>query len=203
MKPSIRHPFEGTYPITQRFAEAKDWYVKIAGYPHNGIDYAMVKDTPILACDDGLVTYSDNVADANGVGINIQHSWGMSQYWHLNRVIAIFNKTVKRGNVIGYSGATGWATGPHLHFGIKVHGQGAQGMRGWTNPAAYFDDNVTPPQPPTNVDKHYIVRPGDSLWKIAKKYYGNGGQWPKIYEANTDKIKNPNLIRPFQRLLIP
>ena len=41
------------------------------------------------------------------------------------------------------------------------------------------------------------------LWNIAKKFYGNGSQYTKIYNANRDKIKNPNLIYPNQVLWIP
>lgn len=50
---------------------------------------------------------------------------------------------------------------------------------------------------------YYVVESGDSLWAIAKKYYGNGRQYTKIYEANKNKIKNPNLIRVGQKLVIP
>lgn len=49
----------------------------------------------------------------------------------------------------------------------------------------------------------YTVKSGDSLWAIAKKYYGNGAKWPKIHAANKDKVKNPNLIYPGQKLVIP
>ena len=49
----------------------------------------------------------------------------------------------------------------------------------------------------------YTVVSGDSLWKISKKYYGDGTKWTKIYNANKDKIKNPNLIYPKQVLTIP
>lgn len=51
--------------------------------------------------------------------------------------------------------------------------------------------------------KTYTVVSGDSLWKIAKQFYGNGAEYNKIYSANTDKIKNPNLIYPGQVLTIP
>ncbi len=50
---------------------------------------------------------------------------------------------------------------------------------------------------------YYIVQSGDSLWSIAKKYYNNGALYTKIFNANKDKIKNPNLIYPGQRLVIP
>lgn len=49
----------------------------------------------------------------------------------------------------------------------------------------------------------HVVQPGDTLWALAKKYYGNGNQYSKIVNANKDKIKNPNLIYPGQKLVIP
>lgn len=55
-----------------------------------------------------------------------------------------------------------------------------------------------PPSPRT-----YTVKRGDCLWNIAKKFYGNGAQYIKIYNANRGKIKNPNLIYPGQVLTIP
>ena len=51
--------------------------------------------------------------------------------------------------------------------------------------------------------KIYEVKPGDSLSKIAKKEYGNANDWRKIFEANRDIIKNPDLIHPGQTLKIP
>lgn len=49
----------------------------------------------------------------------------------------------------------------------------------------------------------YTVVKGDCLWNIAKRFYGNGAQYTKIYNANKDKISNPNLIYPGQVLIIP
>ena len=49
----------------------------------------------------------------------------------------------------------------------------------------------------------YTVVAGDSLSKIAKRYYGDATKWPRIHEANRDQIKNPDLIHPGQRLKIP
>lgn len=49
----------------------------------------------------------------------------------------------------------------------------------------------------------YTVKSGDSLSKIAKHLYGNASDWHKIYDANRDKIKNPDLIQPGWVLTIP
>ena len=49
----------------------------------------------------------------------------------------------------------------------------------------------------------YTVAKGDTLSKIAKQYYGSAGQWKRIYEANKDTIKNPDLIYPGQTFTIP
>jgi nucleoid-associated protein YgaU len=57
-----------------------------------------------------------------------------------------------------------------------------------------------PSQPAPRV---YEVKSGDSLSKIAKQYYGNANEWRRIYDANRDQIKNPDLIHPGQRLVIP
>ena len=50
----------------------------------------------------------------------------------------------------------------------------------------------------------YTVKKGDNLWTLAKKFYGSGADYTKIYEANKDTIgKNPNLIYPGQTFTIP
>ncbi len=199
----IKKPFIGEFPITADFGNAPDWYVKITGYPHNGLDFGMGIGTPVFACDDGNIQYADNVADADGEGINIRHIWGMSQYWHLSKLLVSYGQEVKKGDTIGYSGSTGWSTGPHLHFGIKVTEDPAPGMRGWTDPKKYFVSPLPPINPPAIVPRSYLVMIGDSLWSIAERFYGKGYYWTKIYEANKDKIKNPSIITPFQRLVIP
>ena len=62
---------------------------------------------------------------------------------------------------------------------------------------------VTQVKKNTTSQKYHTVKKGDTLWGIAKKYYGNGAQYTKIYNANKNIIKNPNLIYVGQKFLIP
>ena len=62
---------------------------------------------------------------------------------------------------------------------------------------------TTPPKPKEAPKRYHTVVWGDCLWMIARKYYGDGSQWRKIYEANKSKIKNPHWIYPGQVFLIP
>jgi len=62
---------------------------------------------------------------------------------------------------------------------------------------------LTPTPVPTTTSRTYTVVAGDSLSRIAKREYGDGNKWPMIFEANRDKLKNPDLIHPGQVLNIP
>lgn len=57
--------------------------------------------------------------------------------------------------------------------------------------------------PAAGTGKTYTVKSGDSLSRIAKQFYGDANKWHRIYEANRDKIKNPDLIHPGQEFTIP
>jgi nucleoid-associated protein YgaU len=61
----------------------------------------------------------------------------------------------------------------------------------------------TAPKPAAPPPERYTVVAGDSLSKIAKKYYGDASQWKRIFEANRDQIENPDLIQPGWKLAIP
>jgi nucleoid-associated protein YgaU len=56
---------------------------------------------------------------------------------------------------------------------------------------------------PADKAQNYTVQSGDSLSKIAKHVYGDANKWHAIYDANRDKIKNPDLIQPGQVLTLP
>lgn len=91
---------------------------------HNGVDFKAAVGTPILAAEDGVVAASGNQdaycpRGAYGRFIVVNHDNNLtSMYAHLSRSVVATGERVKRGQVIGYSGQTGYATGPHLHFTV-------------------------------------------------------------------------------------
>jgi murein DD-endopeptidase MepM/ murein hydrolase activator NlpD len=92
--------------------------------PHRGIDYAAPTGTPVLAAGDGRVTVASRT-EPNGNYVVIQHGEQFTtKYLHLSKFgRGIRSGTrVRQGQVIGYVGATGWATGPHLHYEFLVNG---------------------------------------------------------------------------------
>ncbi len=93
--------------------------------PHQGVDYVAPKGTPVSAVADGIVTTA-HWHGGYGKMVEIKHSGGLvSRYGHLSRYgpgIKV-GKFVRQGATVGYVGATGLATGPHLHFEIRQSGK--------------------------------------------------------------------------------
>ncbi len=63
-------------------------------------------------------------------------------------------------------------------------------------------ENLTAPEATEKVE-YYVIKSGDTLSGIAAKYYGKGSLYPRIFEANREVIKNPDLIYPGQKIRIP
>jgi murein DD-endopeptidase MepM/ murein hydrolase activator NlpD len=92
--------------------------------PHRGIDYAAPTGTPVVAAGDGKVVKATRNAPS-GNYVVLQHGERyQTKYLHLSRFAKSLKagQRVKQGQVIGYVGSTGWATGPHLHYEFLVGG---------------------------------------------------------------------------------
>src|SRR5207245_2123286 len=85
---------------------------------HRGLDLPVAQGTPVLAADDGIVTYAA-WDDAGGNGIGILHQGCRTFYFHTRALLVSAGQTVHRGDIIAYSGTTGNSTGPHLHFEVR------------------------------------------------------------------------------------
>lgn len=92
--------------------------------PHRAVDYAAPTGTPIKAAGDGKIKFSGWQKGYGNV-VFIQHPNNIvTIYAHQSRINKKFRKgsRVKQGQIIGYVGQTGWATGPHLHYEFRVNG---------------------------------------------------------------------------------
>jgi murein DD-endopeptidase MepM/ murein hydrolase activator NlpD len=113
----LRFPLEFA-SITSQFADSRFHPLLKVNMPHNGVDFAAPRGTPVRAIGDGKVAQA-GWNGAYGKLIEIQHdSSYTSRYAHLDSFVKGLREgtVVKKGQIIGYVGSTGRATGPHLHF---------------------------------------------------------------------------------------
>lgn len=90
--------------------------------PHNGEDISAPLGADVLATNDGIVRLTVEHF-FSGKGIFVDHGLGFySMYFHLSEVLVKDGDVVKAGQIVGKVGATGRATGPHLHWGVKLNG---------------------------------------------------------------------------------
>jgi murein DD-endopeptidase MepM/ murein hydrolase activator NlpD len=90
---------------------------------HPGLDISAEKGTPILATADGTIELAAPSGDYGNLVV-IDHGFGLvTRYGHLSKFAVWPGQQVKRGDVIGYVGATGRATGPHLHYEVLANGK--------------------------------------------------------------------------------
>ena len=92
---------------------------------HKGVDYAAPTGTPIYSTADGVVDFAGTQSGYGNVVI-VKHSEKYSTlYAHQSRVAEGIRKgaRVNQGDLLGYVGQTGWATGPHLHYEFRIAGQ--------------------------------------------------------------------------------
>jgi murein DD-endopeptidase MepM/ murein hydrolase activator NlpD len=96
---------------------------------HPGLDISASAGTPIRATADGTVE-SAGFAGNYGNAVVIRHGFGIStRYGHMSRIATKTGTTIRRGDVIGYVGATGRATSAHLHYEILLNGQTINPLR--------------------------------------------------------------------------
>jgi biotin carboxyl carrier protein len=88
--------------------------------PHSGMDIAAAQGTPVLAPAAGIITFANPGLYLTGGTVLLDHGHGVSSnFLHLSRIDVKVGDRVEQGQVIGAVGATGRATGPHLHWGMN------------------------------------------------------------------------------------
>jgi len=92
---------------------------------HPGIDIAVPEGTPIRAAMTGTVSLQQSEAESGGYGnyTCLDHGGGLSTcYAHQSSFVATLGQSVSQGDIIGYTGCTGYCLGPHLHFEVRING---------------------------------------------------------------------------------
>lgn len=102
---------------------------------HSGIDIAADEGTPIVATNNGRVVLAQFL-QATGNTVVIEHGYGLkSIYYHMSELDCKVGDMVKKGDIIGKVGSTGFSTGPHLHFSMAVNTV-------WINPWQFIDESL-------------------------------------------------------------
>ncbi|MEZ4741603.1 MAG: peptidoglycan DD-metalloendopeptidase family protein [Bdellovibrionota bacterium] len=111
--------------ITSGFSRKRMHPILKVNRPHRGVDYAASRGTPVRAVGDGRITVA-TYSRSSGNYIKIAHNSTYStSYHHLHKFAKGIKKgkKINQGDIIGYVGSTGLATGPHLHFAFYVNGR--------------------------------------------------------------------------------
>ena len=119
------------YRVTSTYGKRQDPMGEGVKF-HSGVDLACDNGTPIFATADGIVSHSGWSAGSGNVVV-LEHGLGFSTIYAHNKsnTVKVGNQ-VRRGDIIGYVGATGRTTGPHVHYEVLKNGKNI-------NPAPYLD----------------------------------------------------------------
>lgn len=125
-------PAPGYTTITSRYGMRIHPILKTARV-HTGTDIAMPTGAYIIAANDGIVIKS-MYTTGYGNMVMIDHGGGVSTlYGHGSEIIAQTGQEVKKGDIIMKAGSTGWSTGPHLHFEVRINGTAVDSLPYITN----------------------------------------------------------------------
>lgn len=107
--------------VSQLFGKRPDVYSKFGMKGHNGLDYGIPTGTPIYAATDGVVKVMDSGVGGYGLHIKQRNPYKACEcvYGHLSKMNVSSGARVNMGDLIGWSGNTGFSSGPHLHFGYR------------------------------------------------------------------------------------
>ena len=109
--------------LLSRFGDREDPFSGEEGHFHAGVDISAAMGTPVHAAADGVVYHAEYAGGGYGRLVVVDHGHGMrTWYAHLSRVEVIPGQEIRRGEILGFSGASGRVTSPHLHFEVRMGG---------------------------------------------------------------------------------
>lgn len=227
----IIKPFAKDYVMSAPFGISSKYFNRKV--MHYGVDFACPEGTELLAISDGVIenvkkSYTPYAGYGKTVSLRCKNQKYLSFFAHCSDVLVKKGQNVLQGQIIAFSGATGFCVssfvggkGAHLHWGLKR-------LDEWVDPLIYLSDheriNFDVPGEDIEIEEtikikdiencpetdgedednyYYLVKKGDSLSKIAKDFYGDGNLWAILHEMNEEIIVDPNKIFPNQKIKIP
>lgn len=152
----LKSPLKFEPRITSAFSRARRHPILKYTRAHNGVDYAAPSGAPVVAVASGVVTFA-GWTSGGGRTVKIRHARGYhSEYLHLSAITVRAGARVGQGDLIGRVGATGLATGPHLHYGLKRDGR-------YVNPVREHR-NMPPGEPIAAAHRVLFVQHRNSLF---------------------------------------
>jgi murein DD-endopeptidase MepM/ murein hydrolase activator NlpD len=150
----LRSPLKFEPRVTSRFSTSRFHPVLRVARAHRGVDYGAPSGAPVVSVSSGTVV-SATFDNANGRMVRVRHASGYESYYlHLSAFAPGIRRgaRVDQGQMVGRVGATGLATGPHLHYGLKKNGA-------WVDPLREHR-NMPPgdPVPAIHTDEFRAVR---------------------------------------------
>jgi len=107
--------------ITSSFGNKRLFNGQLKSY-HNGVDFRAPVGTPVFAANSGVVKLADDLFYSGKVVIIDHGNLIFTIYAHLSKFDVTSGQQIEKGQQLGLTGATGRVSGPHLHWGVKVHG---------------------------------------------------------------------------------
>jgi murein DD-endopeptidase MepM/ murein hydrolase activator NlpD len=113
-------PTEG--PVSSAFGTRRSYDGGPVSGNHQGVDIDAPEGTPVVAANDGVIVFAQRLS-LRGNAIVMNHGLGVyTGYYHMSEIDVAEGQSVKKGQIIGKVGETGLATGPHLHWEVRVKG---------------------------------------------------------------------------------
>lgn len=104
--------------LSQSFGSNPEMYAQFGIVGHNGLDFSYDDGTEVFASHDGVATIGED--SAKGLGVVVATAGYKTIYWHFKSFSVVNGQVVKAGDLIGLGDNTGFSSGPHLHYGLKL-----------------------------------------------------------------------------------
>jgi murein DD-endopeptidase MepM/ murein hydrolase activator NlpD len=154
----LKSPLKFEPRVTSSFSRARRHPVLKYTRAHNGVDYAAPTGAPVASVASGVVTFA-GWTRGGGRTVRVRHTSGYeSEYLHLSAIAVRAGARIGQGDLVGRVGATGLATGPHLHYGLRRDGL-------YVNPVREHQ-NMPPGEPVGEVHRALFSEHRDRLFGL-------------------------------------